>query len=124
MFSIYFGDKKCGVACFERAGLYYRIVCKCEIPTEAHCRIQIRTGGETIDLGTCIKKGGSYVIDTKIPCKHIDPENIQITMLTNVPKATGDFVPVSSELPFAYLHKLERCRMAFVGGKVGILFTD
>lgn len=124
MFSIYFGEKICGRARLEKEGLYYRITCKCEIPTDALCRMQMKTRGECIDLGTCIKKGSSYMINTKIPCKRIDPEDVQITMLTNAPHTTGNFIPVSSKLPFPYLHKLERGRMAFVGEQVGMLFTD
>lgn len=124
MFSVYWKDRVCGKAEVKEHGLYCRIYCKCDMPTQQPCKILLQTEGKCIDLGTCIRVGSKYVIDTKIPLKNIDPKTMQFTMCLKAAKAAGGFVPVEDDRPFPFIHKLEKGRMVLQNGQVGVVFTD
>ncbi len=124
MFPVYYEDRLCGKANMERQGLYYRIICKCKIPTVAPCKIQIRTDGRNINLGTCIKSGDLFTIDTKIPCKYIQETSIKFYILPKEPEGTLGFVPIGEDVPFPHLHKLDKARMRYCSKQVGVIFME
>ena len=124
MFPVYYGEKECGSAILEKQGLYYRILCKCKIPVCRPCRIQLSADGKTINLGTCIKEGNTYLLDTKIPIKYLHGKNICFTMDSNTLKDHKTFFPVNDNVPIPHVDKLEKARLVRKGETIGIIFED
>lgn len=124
MYPIYYNGQECGRAVIEKMGLYCRIICKCEAVVNKPCKIWLQTRSGDISLGTCIKTGNFFYIDTKVPCKHIDIENIQFNLILNTACNSAVIYPVDEEAPFPHLYKLDKARMRTGGGKIGVIFID
>ena len=123
MFPVYYGEKECGSAVLEKQGLYYRISCKCKIPVCTPCRIELSADGKKIDLGTCIKDGNTYILNTKIPVKHLLGKDLSFTMDSGALKDHTSYYPVSEDAPIPHLNRLEKARLVHMGEGVGIVFT-
>lgn len=124
MYPIYYDEKECGNAIVDKQGLYYRIICKCKIPTNAPCKITVQIGERNINLGTCIKAGNIYTVDTKIPCKYLASKNLKFNILSPKKECCQGFVPVGENVPFPHLNKLNKARMCHRNGQIGIVFTE
>ncbi len=120
MYPIHFGNVLCGSAEIVQQGLYYKICCKSKILTGVPCKIYIQTDNDFINLGTCTKYGGSYYVETKIPCKKIPNEKMHFWL---IPIARPNiFIPITNKAPFPYLKNLENAKVVFRGDQIGIAF--
>lgn len=124
MFPVIYGTEKCGEATVNKVGLYYHIVCKCDIPTKKPCKIVMQAGTKVFSLGTCIKEKDRYIIDTRIPCKHIESMDLQFKVQGNSRDVNEGFLIIKEDAPFPHLHNLSNARMQRRLGQVGIIFID
>lgn len=124
MFPVFYGSKQCGSARLVQIGLYYKITCKCEIPEVILCKIELETNGKTMDLGTCIREGSHYCVETKIPTKYIEKNDISFYLRAKETEKKPEFVPVETDTPFPHLDRLHFARMAHHNGKSGVIFID
>ena len=124
MFPIINDSGICGRASIFPEGLYCRIRCKCEAFIKKPCRIILHTGERTIDLGTCLKSGGAFIISTRIPRKMINMEDVRFIVELKDKAQVKDFVQIDTEKPFPHLDRLEEARMINIANRTGICFTD
>ncbi len=124
MFPIYYGSREWGNATVEIQGLYYRILCKCNIPTDAICTIHLQTKGNDINLGTCIRAGNQYIINTKIPIKHIQINDLKFCILPKSAESSSAFIPIEENSPFPNLKRLDKARMCQLDGRLGVIFIE
>ena len=124
MFPITYAGQEWGRAKIEKQGLYCRILCKCDPPTAFPFRIQLQTGGKIINLGTCIKTGNFYIVDTKVPGKYIQEGDMNFYIHTKQPIIQESIIPVREDGPFPYLCNLHKARMVKRNGQVGVIFTE
>ena len=124
MFPIYYGNRELGKATLDKQGLYYRILCKCNIPTDALCTIHLQTNEKDINLGTCIRVGNQYIIDTKIPIKHVQNNDLKFCILPKNAESSSEFIPIEENSPFPNLQRLDKGRMRRQDGRAGIVFIE
>lgn len=124
MFPIYYGQTECGNAVVKRQGLYSTIHCECKLITKLPCKITLQTEGMRINLGTCIRAGDIYVIDTKIPSKHINEKQMVFRIYIPGSEDCAEFFPIREDMPFPHLHSLNKARMRQSNGQIGVIFTE
>lgn len=124
MFAVFNNDIVCGKASMEKQGLYYRILCKCEIQTDFPCKIELHSSDAVINLGTCVKVGDSYCIDTKIPCKYIRGDKPEFYIVSKKHAQSSSFIPIHEDMPFPHLRRLDKARICHQEGQIGVVFTD
>lgn len=124
MFPIYYGQLECGNATIEKQGLYCRIYCKCNLPTKEPCKVILKTLENSIHLGTFLKVGDTYIVDTKIPSKYISGKKIEFRIVGPRNEDNSEFFPIREDMPFPHLHMLNRARMRQFNGQIGVIFTE
>jgi len=123
MFPIYYGQTECGNAVVERQGLYCTIHCECKVITKLPCKITLQTEDARINLGTCIRVGDIYVIDTKIPSKRINEKQMVFRIYIPGSEDCDGFFPIGEDMPFPHLNRLDSARMRQSNGRTGVIFT-
>ena len=108
MHCIYYEDKPCGTAKIEKTGLYYTIVCNCQMPDSEIYRILLKNGKEIVDLGICIPYQGSFGIRKKLPVKKINDSELSFELVKCREKQPGLWIELECDKPFPYLSKLEK----------------
>ncbi len=124
MFPIYYDGNEYGRANLIRSGLYFKISCTCKIPTDALCKVYMETAGKTYNLGTCIRTGGIYKIDTKLPVKYIDEKDLRFSICPKYTESAQDFIAIDPNAPFPHFERLDMARMARRNNEIGIVFSE
>lgn len=115
-------DGKCvGQAEVSREGLYYRIICHCQLPEHSLCKIQITCEAQTETLGTLVPEGEKFVLCKKVPTKQFPG---RILSFHAIEKGEERFVPVFDGKPFPYVSKLNTARLERRNGQLGIVLRD
>lgn len=124
MYCILLGGKSVGQAEMKEEGLYSRILCRLFLSGDVPFQVIMKTGEKEISLGTCLRHGGAFEIDTKVPRKYIGSGPVHFYAKPKKPPLPKGFVPIYPYEPFAYLQKLEQARMAVEQGVTGVYFTE
>lgn len=106
-YEVRMGDRSVGTVTVEKEGLYYRFSCRCVLSGEVMCRLWLHCSGKDTDLGLCVPMGDGFGTDKRLPVKQCG-EGMPVFLLR--PKETelrGNFVPLSPEEPFRYIHRLQ-----------------
>lgn len=120
MFEIVCNEKIVGTAEVEKEGLYYRIYCVCTPPNKEIHRILVDDGQCKRDLGICVPVGTNFVLTTRIPVKYINAENLQFTLI----QQNAEAMPISTDMEFQDLDKLETARLQVTNGQVEVLIDS
>ena len=109
------------VGCAQMAveGLYYRIQCELQTLQEKMYRIYLLCDNTSLDLGTCIKDGCRYRVNTKIPCSKISGRpRFQLFC----PESDADhFMEIMEGVPFLHIEKLPDSKLSVREGRIGII---
>lgn len=124
MYSILLGKESVGQAEIKEEGLYSRIHCRLSLSGDIPFQVIMKAGDREISLGTCLRRGSIFEIDTKVPRKYIGNSPLQFYAKPKRPLLPKGFVPIYPQEPFAYLLKLEQARMAVEQGIIGVYFTE
>ena len=73
-----------------------------------------------MDLGTCLKKGDKYEIQTKLPVKKL-PEGAWVFLLSPSNQEDEAFYPIKQGEAFKYISLLHRSRLKVIGESIGII---
>ena len=107
-----------GTAAVEKQGLYYHVWCRCSLEQNALYRVLLVSGGKHLDLGTCLREGEEYVINTRVPAKQIY-EDISFRLVEKG-ENPAPFYPIVQGHPFLYLESLPNAKLVINNGTVGI----
>ena len=66
----------------------------------------------------------SYRLKTQIPVSHFKEGEPVFRAVPRHPENMGNWIPLSPEVPFSYLHRLENAVLERRGDQVGILLKD
>ena len=69
MYDIYMGSAAVGTAKVIREGLYYLFFCRCRLSGEVVCRVTVRCGDRSADLGILVPENGAFQLKTRVPVK-------------------------------------------------------
>ena len=106
-----------------REGLYFRITCRCHLPEREMMRLWMDCGGREIDLGLCVPMGEGFGTEKRIPVSRCGPGKPRFSLRHKDDLLRGNFIPLSPEEPFRYLHRLEKAYLEKRNGKVGIVIS-
>lgn len=115
-YEVYLLDRSVGTVAVEKQGLYYRFTCRCTPGKEIH-RLLLRIGGKEIDLGLCVPMGAGFGTEKRIPIRQCGTGMPEFILR---PKG-GQFIPISPEEPFRYIHRLENAFLERRNGRLGIV---
>ena len=120
-YPIVLDDQPIGTASVRREGLYAYIGCHFVLDDDLY-RIQIEQDNGIIDLGTCLKSGDGYRVDTRIPKKALT-ENLRFFLIRSSGQ-NGSFYPIVQGSAFCQLNQLTRGVLHRKDGVLGLLISE
>ena len=123
-YALYFGGQAIGKVQVTRQGLYYRFSCRCRLSGGVVCKVLVRCGGISENLGILAPEGEGFSLVTRMPVKRFSGGSPEFTVVPNRPDFGGNFAPIYPEEPFAYIEKLKEAFLVRRGGQCGILIPD
>ncbi len=118
--SVYFEDRSVGTCRIGREGLYYRFSCRCNRVRDGICRLLLKCGDRTVDLGILIPVDGGYGLDKKLPMRHMPEGEPRFIVKLQLEQADRRFVPVQEGEKCAFLTGLTDARFGKQDGEVGV----
>ena len=122
-YEVFRNGRAVGSAEMAREGLYMRITCRCYLPGREMLRLWMDCGEKEIDLGLCVPMGEGFGTEKRIPASRCGPGRPRFFLRHKDDLLRGNFVPLSPEEPFRYLHRLEKAYLEKRNGKVGIVIS-
>lgn len=119
-YPVHMGGKPVGTVNVEKQGLYYHILCSCEIPDDTVCRLMLKSKEKTEKIGILIPAGKAFLLEKRIPVKNLSTDTPEFFVSTQLDVENRMFVPICAEEPFAYLSRLQEAFLGYQDGCVGI----
>ena len=123
-YEVFFGNQQAGKVQVTRQGLYYRFVCRCKLTGDMVCRLYVSCGGQRENLGVVVPVGEGFGLDTRQSVKRFRAGEPSFSLVTKTEMASGQFVPIVPEEPFAYIERLKTSFLVKKYGQIGILLED
>ena len=120
-YEVRMGDRAVGQVTVEKQGLYYHFSCRCALSGEVMQRLFLRCGGREIDLGLCVPMGSSFGTEKRLPAKQCGDGTPSFALRPKETEIKGNFIPISPEEPFRYLHRLQNAYLDRRGDRLGIV---
>ena len=122
-YEVYFGNRPAGKVQVMRQGLYYRFQCRCSLTGDVVCRLLVKIGDKSENLGVVVPEGTGFGLDTKIPVKRLG-EGMPAFCLMPKGGIIGKFVPICPEEPFQYIQRLKDSFLTYQNGQAGIRIQE
>lgn len=123
-YEVFFGQETVGKVQVIRQGLYYRFICYCKLSGDVVCRLGVRCGVKTENLGVVVPMGDGFGLDKKLPVKHLGEGKMEFYLMPKHDKVQGKFVPIYPEEPFSYIERLKDAFLAQQNGQVGVIIKN
>ena len=119
-YAVRFGDKTVGKAQVTVEGLYYHVVCRCNLSGEVMVRLEVFCGDKRENLGILVPGKNGFGLDTRFPISRVGKGELSFRLLPRHDTLQGRvFVPITPEEPFAYLERLKTAFLEIQEGKKG-----
>lgn len=118
------GKQTAGSVQVLRRGLYYRILCRCQLPGDVVCRLVARLGEREEYIGIPVPEGDVFLLEKMIPIKRFGEEKPVFLLVPRGESTEGRFVPISPEEPFRYLERLKDSYLAERNGRIGVMMPQ
>ena len=122
-YEVYMGSDAVGKVNIIKQGLYYRVLCRCIVPSDTVYRLYAITETGREKLGVLIPDGDGVLLDRKIPVKRLQ-EFSRFILSSRSDEDKGRFVPIYPEEPFSYIGQLENAFLEIQNGQVGVCIKD
>lgn len=103
----------------DREGLYYKIQCRCVVPSDVVYRLQAIWDQGRENIGVVVPDGDGFALNRRIPVKNL-PDGAVFQLSSSVDERKGKFVPISPEEPFSYIDQLQNAFLEIQDGTIGI----
>ena len=101
-------------------GLYYRVICRCQVPQSPILRLYGVWEDKRENLGVVLPAEKGAALDKKILAKRFGQGQVQFQLCQGAGNLAGRFVPISPEEPFEYIERLKTSFLESRQGKIGI----
>lgn len=118
------GNAVVGKVQLIRDGLYYRIICRCQLSGDQVRRLYAVLESRRENIGVLIPEGDGFVLERKIPAKKLSGSNLQFSLSAGGHKIEGKVVPVCPEEPFLYIDRLKNAFLESENGKINIRIEE
>ena len=122
MYGVFQKGREVGTVEMFREGLYNRFSCRCRPVGEEMMRLWMSCGEVQVDLGLCVPMDGEFGTEKRIPVRLCGTGIPEFTLCPKDDVPRMDFIPLSPEEPFEYLHRLETAFLERRGTRLGIVF--
>lgn len=120
-YEVTLGGKRVGKLRLERQGLYYRVICRCNLSGEVMYRLEACGEKGRTNLGILIPCESGFGMDTRFPVSRVGEKQLEFTLQPKHDSlGNRQFVPISPEEPFAYLSRLKGAFLEIQEGKQGV----
>lgn len=124
-YSVRFGEQSVGRAQVTRQGLYYRVVCRCNLSGEVMYRLEVSCGDKRENLGILVPEETGFGLDTRFPVSRVGEGALSFRILPRHDTLQGrKFVPITPEEPFVYLERLKDAFLETRNGVKGISIPE
>jgi len=100
---VYYLNRRVGTAYVCNNGLYVQIKCICSFQEQRIYKVFAECDNHQIPLGIPIPQNGRYILEKRIPAKHISGNNIRFYALCKDGVSTEDCYGVSEDIAFDQL---------------------
>lgn len=119
-YAVQFGEKSVGKAQVTRQGLYYHVICRCDLSGEVMYRLEVSGGGNRVNLGILVPMENGFGLDTHFPVSRLGQGELSFRLMPRHDPLHGrGFVPITPEEPFAYLSRLKEAFLEIQEGRKG-----
>lgn len=119
-YGVFFGEKSVGKAQVVRQGLYYQVICRCDLSGEVMHRLEVSCGDKRFNLGILVPMERGFGLDTRFPVSRVGEGPLQFRLLPRHDELEGRmFVPIKPEEPFRYLERLKDAFLEIREGQKG-----
>lgn len=119
-YGVFFGEKQVGKAQVIKQGLYYHVICRCDLSGEVMHRLEVCCGEKRVNLGILIPMERGFGLDTRFPVSRVGEGALTFRLLPRHDCLDGRlFVPITPEEPFRYLARLKEAFLEIKEGKKG-----
>lgn len=120
-YGVFFGEQSVGRAQVTRQGLYYQVVCRCNLSGEVMYRLEVSCGQKRVNLGILVPEETGFGLNTRFPVSRVGEGELAFRILPRHDALQGrKFVPITPEEPFSYLERLKDSFLEIQNGKKGI----
>ena len=119
-YPVMFGSKTVGKVQIRKQGLYYHIDCRCQLSSNAICRLQASGEEQKENLGILVPEEEGFCLRTKVPVKKLGNGMFSFQLAPKYDKGDASFAPIYPEEPFAYISRLKGAYLARQNGQAGI----
>ena len=113
-----------GSADVEKRGLYYHIICKCNLPNSGVYRVSVQSETMETDLGICVPMGNFFGLETNVPVKKMGEGKLVFQIASQRQDTAEPMIPIDPQKPFIHIDKLQKARLIQRDGTLGIIFTE
>ena len=122
-YGVYLGDTQVGKLQIIQEGLYYRLICRCQVPENMVYRLFAVTESGRENLGVVVPEGDGCVLQRKIPATRLQ-KGSRFLLSARGEEECGKFVPVYPEEPFSYIAQLGNAFLEVRNGQPGLCWKD
>lgn len=109
-----------GKAQVTKQGLYYHVICRCEVSGEVMHRLEVSCGEKRVNLGILVPMEQGFGLETRFPVSRVGEGRLAFRLLPRHDALQGRvFVPITPEEPFRYLERLKDAFLELQEGKKG-----
>lgn len=121
-YGVFLGNHPVGKVQVVKEGLYYRFICRCQLPGSGMYKLFAACGEKNENLGLLVPIEDGFGLDTRIPAKRLGSGKMEFCLR---PKqaTSGHFVPIYPEEPFSYIENLKDGFLSMQNGQLGLLIT-
>jgi len=119
-YSVMLNNQQAGKVSVRRQGLYYHFSCRCHLNNDNIYRLFVCCGDKEEKLGILVPSEESFILNTKLPIKHIGAGDMTFHLACSNNSTTEIFIPLHPEEPFAYIARLKDAYLKYRYGQLGI----
>ena len=123
-YEIELGGETVGSITVRQEKLYYNFLCCCQLSGDVIFQLVAETPGGRESIGVLVPEGERFTLRTRLPVKRFPMGITRFILKPRHESVKGRFVPLSPELPFPYLDRLEKAFLSARDGKVGVIICD
>ena len=123
-YSVFQDGREVGWVEITQEGLYYRISCRCRPAGREMLRLWMTCGRQETDLGLCVPMGDGFGTEKRVSAKCCGAGTPGFCLRPKDDRLRGNFIPLSPEEPFQYIHRLENAYLEKRNGRLGIRISN
>ena len=112
-YEVYLDGQQVGSASCDKEGLYYRIICSCDLPTNGRYRLRVKGELGTESIGILIPSAGKQRLRRRVALKRIGEGKLEFLIEQENADQHDHVIPVSEGEPFDFLQDIPSAKLVY-----------